>query len=53
MSVLSTMAANINSDIMSTAPLANYYLLRTEDAFSENIIEEYNWVCAAEFADSV
>ena len=32
---------------------ANYFLLRTEDAYSENIIEEFNWVCGAEFADSI
>lgn len=53
MSVLSTMAANLDGEIIGTAPFASYYLLRTEDAFSETLIEEYNWICGAEFADSV
>jgi serine protease AprX len=51
-SVLSTMAANISGDIIGTAPGASYILLRSEDANSENIIEEYNWASAAEYADS-
>ena len=51
MMVLSTMGAK--GTIMGTAPEANYILLRSEDVFSENLIEEYMWVCAAEYADSV
>jgi serine protease AprX len=51
-SVLSTMAANVPGDIIGTAPSASYILLRSEDANSENIIEEYNWASAAEYADS-
>ena len=39
--------------LIGTAPQAAYWLLRSEDGISEYIIEEYNWVCAAEFADSV
>ena len=35
-----------------TAPKANYWLLRSEVASSEYIIEEYNWLAAVEFADS-
>jgi serine protease AprX len=31
---------------------ANYFLLRTEDDASEQLIEEYNWVMGAEYADS-
>lgn len=53
MSVLSTMAANTPGEIVGTAPQANYWLLRTEEAATEFIIEEYNWVAGAEFADSV
>ncbi len=50
--VLSTMGANMPGQMVGTAPKANYWLLRSEDGPSEYIIEEYNWVSAAEFADS-
>lgn len=50
--VLSTMAANLPGVMVGTAPKASYYLYRTEDAWSEYPIEEHNWVCAAERADS-
>lgn len=50
---LSTMAGLSPGTIIGTAPKANYWLLRTEDAGSETISEEYNWVRGAEFADSV
>ncbi|MFA4851638.1 MAG: S8 family serine peptidase [Bacteroidales bacterium] len=53
MMVLSIMGGNIPGQIVGTAPKANYWLLRSEDAATENIIEEYNWASAAEFADSV
>ena len=52
-SVLSTMAANMPGTFIGTAPRAAYYLLRTEDVFSENPIEEFNWAAGVEFADSV
>ena len=52
MEVLSCMAANWPGVIIGTAPGASFWLLRTEDIGSENIIEEYNWDAAAEFADS-
>jgi len=52
-SVLSTMAAYSPGQMIGTAPQAGYWLLRPEDVQSENVIEEYNWVSAAEFADSV
>lgn len=52
MEVLSTMAGNTPGQLVGTSPEANFILLRTEDVFSENIIEEYNWNAAAEFADS-
>lgn len=51
--VLSTMGANSPGQIVGTAPQADYWLLRSEDGESETPIEEYNWVSAAEFADSV
>lgn len=53
MMVLSTMGANIQGQMVGTAPKANYWLLRTEDATSENLIEEDNWAAGAEFADSI
>lgn len=52
-SVLSTMGANLTGQIIGTAPEASYWLLRSEDGGSEYLIEELNWVSAAEFADSV
>ena len=51
--VLSCMGANQPGEMIGTAPAASYWLLRSEDVLSENVIEEYNWVSAAEFADSV
>jgi len=51
--VLSTMGANLPGELVGTAPLAAYYLLRTEDTGSEYLIEEYNWASGAEYADSV
>ena len=53
MGVLSTMAGNVPGLLVGTAPKASYWLLRSEDAGSEFIIEEDNWIAAAEFADSV
>jgi len=50
--VLGTMAANEPGEMIGTAPMASYWLIRSEDGGSEYIIEEYNWVSAAEFADS-
>ena len=52
-SVLSTIAANAAGQLTGTAPMADFWLLRTEDAGSERPIEESNWVAGAEFADSV
>ncbi len=53
MSVLSIMGGNIPGQLIGTAPKASYWLIRSEDVFSEFLIEEDNWVAAAEFADSV
>jgi len=51
--VLSCMGGNLPGEMIGTAPQAEYWLLRPEEAPHENIIEEYNWMSAAEFADSV
>ncbi|WP_370000484.1 S8 family serine peptidase [Winogradskyella sp.] len=51
--VLSTMAAFIQDQFVGTAPDASYYLFLTEDATSENPVEESYWVEAAERADSL
>ena len=51
--VLSTMAGYIQDEFVGTAPDASYYLFRTEDAGSENPMEESYWVEAAERADSL
>lgn len=53
MSVLSCMGGNVPGELIGTAPKASFWLLRSEDSSSEYIIEEDNWVAAAEFADSV
>ena len=51
--VLSTMGGYIENQLIGTAPDSNYYLFITEDAATENPIEESNWVEAAEMADSL
>ena len=53
MMVMSIMGGNKPGKLIGTAPKAKYWLLRSEDANSEYIIEEDNWASAAEFADSV
>ncbi|HOI88433.1 MAG TPA: S8 family serine peptidase [Lentimicrobium sp.] len=53
MMVLSTMGGNLPGQIVGTAPHSAYWLLRSEDATAEYLMEEYYWVNAAEFADSV
>ncbi len=52
--VLTVMAANMPGELMGTAPDADYLLIRTEDGHPEfeYLLEEYNWVAGAEFADS-
>lgn len=51
--VLSTMGGFQASQLIGTAPDASYYLFITEDADTENPVEESNWVEAAEMADSL
>lgn len=53
MQVLSCIAGNLPGQLVGTAPSASFWLLRTEDAATEYLIEEYNWVSGAEYADSV
>lgn len=51
--VLSTMTVQKPYYYIGTAPKASYWLLRCEDAQSEQEVEEDYWTMAAEFADSV
>ncbi len=51
--VLSILGGFLDRQLVGSAPKANYWLLRTEDGTTEFMIEEDNWVSAAEFADSV
>jgi len=53
MSVLSIMGGSIPGIFLGTAPNASYWLLLTEETGSEFLIEEYNWMAGAAFADSV
>jgi hypothetical protein len=50
--VLACMAGFVKGKYLGNAPLAFYSLFRTEDANTETIVEEYNWLFAAEFCDS-
>ena len=52
-SVLSCMGSYVSGQLVGTAPKADYWLLRSEVGESESILEEYYWVSAAEFADSI
>ncbi len=52
MMVLSLIGGYIPNELVGTAPKADFLLLRSEDAPTEYIIEEYNWAAAAEYADS-
>ena len=53
MRVFSIIAGNYPGNLIGTAPEADFVLLMSEDPDSEYIIEEYNWISAAEFADSI
>jgi hypothetical protein len=52
-SVLSCMGGNLEGEYVGTAPQASYALIRTEDAPTEYLIEEYFWMIGAEAADSL
>lgn len=51
--VLSTIAANLPSRMTGSAPHASFVLARTENSSSETRQEEYNFVEAIEWADSI
>ena len=51
--VLSTMAVNKPNTYIGTSYEAKYWLFTTEDGGSETPKEEFNWIKAIEFADSV
>lgn len=51
--VLSCMAGVLDSQLIGTAPEADYVLLRTEEVSSEYPVEEDNWISGAELADSL
>jgi hypothetical protein len=52
MSVLSIISGYRPGELTGTAPDASFWLLRSENVITEFIIEEDNWIAAAEFADS-
>ncbi len=52
MNCFSTIAANIPGQFIGKAPKASFWLFQTEDNASETPVEEFNWVCGAERADS-
>ena len=53
MSVLSCIGMNQPNVMVGTAPEASFWLLRTEDEYSEHLVEQDYWAAAVEFADSV
>ena len=53
MMVWSCMAMNRPEVMVGTAPEASYWLLRSEDDYSEHLVEQDQWAAAVEFADSV
>lgn len=52
LNVLSIMAGYLEKQLIGPAYKSSYLLLRTEDASTENPVEEANWLFGAEFADS-
>ncbi|MCB0790532.1 MAG: S8 family serine peptidase [Flavobacteriales bacterium] len=51
--VLSCLAGHVDGHLLGSAPEADYVLVRTENAASEYIVEEDNWVRGAELCDSL
>lgn len=51
--VTSTMCGNVDGLMVGTAPEASYFLIRSEDPYQEQLIEEDFWTAAAEIADSI
>lgn len=52
MQCFSIIAANIPGQFIGKAPKASFHLFKTEDVTAEYPIEEFNWACGAERADS-
>ncbi len=50
--VLSVIGGWVPGILAGSAPDASFWLLRSEDGSSEYLVEEDNWIAAAEFADS-
>lgn len=53
MCVLSCIGMNQPHVMIGTAPEASFWLLRSEDEYSEHLVEQDYWAAALEFADSV
>lgn len=53
MCVLSCIGMNQPHVMIGTAPEASFWLLRSEDDYSEHLVEQDYWSAAIEFADSV
>ena len=53
MMVLSCIGMNRPGIMTGTAPEASFWLLRSEDEYSEHLVEQDYWAAAVEFADSV
>lgn len=53
MMVLSCIGTNKPGKMVGTAPGASFWLLRSEDGDTEQMVEEDYWAAAMEFADSV
>lgn len=53
MMVLSCIGMNKPDVMTGTAPEASFWLLRSEDEYSEHLVEQDYWAAAVEFADSV
>lgn len=53
MCVLSCIGMNCPEVMTGTAPEASFWLLRSEDEYSEHLVEQDYWAEAVEFADSV
>lgn len=51
--VLSTLASDLPGAYVGTAPKASYILCRTENTESESPLEEYYWIAAVEYLDSM
>ena len=51
LSVLSCIGMNLPGVMTGTAPEASFWLLRSEDEYSEHLVEQDYWAAAVEFAE--